>query len=196
MVRTLITLFTSLAIATGTIAALLNKKESWSQLHLTVYDPLLNFILGCIYGVFLLAFAFHPDKEKEITKIKWLNLSIKLKWAFFTTAMLFLLVLTFGVNHQSKFIGSLHIIFTGLAILSSILTMVLYPETKKGHLWANTGALLASVGFILGYVFKIYSTAWAEVIVAFIFGTFLFVTFNIKKKIITLAKKFKNEKTK
>lgn len=180
--KSLIVIALIAAVSTGIFTAILDKKNSWSELHTTQYDPLLYFTLGLIMAVYILAFAFHPEKDREITKIKWLKINVILKWAFLITAGLFLMVMTFGVNHEAALVQDLHIVFTGLAIMAGILTMVTYPETKKGHLVANTGAGLAVFGFSLGFNFRLYSTSWSEVVVALIFATFILITYKTQNK--------------
>jgi len=192
----IVKIFLVSAIVAGVVAAILNKAKSWSQLDQTDYNPLLNFILGCIFATYLLSFAFHPLKEKEITVIKFFKWRIPfiLKWVFFVNAFFYLMVLTFGVNHSSELFQALHIGFTGAAILTGFLPMLTLPETKKGHLIANTGIVLGVVGFLLGFAFNLYSTSWSESIVAVILGIFLLVTFKVKNKILYLVRNFNKNK--
>lgn len=178
--KTIIIVALSCAVLTGVIASILNKAESYSQLHLGKSDYILNFILGVIIIIFTLAFSHHPKKEKEITKIKWLNTRVILKWVFLLIAFWFLMVLTFGVNHGG-IIETLHIIFTGLSIATGIFAIVTYPETKEGHLLANIGAVICIVGFSLGFNFHIYTTSISETIVSAIFAFFLLITWKFIK---------------
>ena len=176
--KLLITIGSFSAVIIGIVSAILDKENSWSQLHNTDYDPLLYFILGSIMITFLLSYSFHPHREKEITAITWLpkRVSIKLKNGLITTAFLFFGVMIFGVNHKNNIISDLHLIFTGLAILSGYITMLTYPTTKNGHLLANIGGLFGLIGFSLGFNFHLYSVSWSEVMAAIPLGVFIYIT--------------------
>jgi len=164
------------AVVTGIVAAILNKAESFSQLHDTPWDILLKMFLASVLWAFLLSLATHKEKDREITKIKWINTSVKLKHGFVWTALFFTMVLILGVNHQDKWVRDLHLVFTGLAILSGYLTMLTFPETRSGHMWANIGSVIGLVGFSLGFNFGLYTVSWAEVLASIPLAVFIYKT--------------------
>ena len=183
------------AVSTGVFVAIMNKQPSWSQQHNTDYDFLLYLTLGSILITFIKASDNHPQRDREITSINWLpkRLSIKLKHGFFTTALMFLGVITFGVNHRFEWVVNLHLIFTGLAIVTGYISLLTYPETSKGHKLANIGSAIGLTGFILGFVFNFYSVSWAEVIVSIPLAIFIFVTY-IKFRTFDKNKGYENNK--
>ena len=182
------------AVSTGVLVAIMNKKPSWSQQHNTDYDFLLYLTLGSILITFIKASDNHPQREREITSINWLpkRLSIKLKHGFFITALMFLGIITFGVNHRLEWVVNLHLMFTGLAILTGYLTMLTYPEGNN-HKWSNIGAAIGLTGFILGFVFNLYSVSWAEVIISIPLAIFIFVSY-IKFRTFDKTKDYENNK--
>jgi len=177
------------AVSTGTFLAILNKYGSWSDHQLTELNPLLSIILAAIQWTFLLSYSDHPKKEREITKV--FKKSVRLKHGLIITAFFFLCVLVLGLNEPSETIQKLHLVATGLAITTGYITLLTYPETPKGHKYANIGAAIGLTGFILGFVLNLYSVSWAEVIVSIPLAIFIFVTY-IKFRTFDKTKRYES----
>lgn len=177
-------IFTPVALALGTVMAIKNWAESWSQNHSGEYDWMLNGTLICIILTFWSVRFAHPEKNREITKI--FGKSYKLKHAATLTALLFCGVLMFGVNNHTELIfgitvSDLHIFFTASAIASGYMMIMTYPQSKRGHTWALIALIIGVGGFVLGYVFKLYSISWGEVWAASPIAAFMSVTWLFKK---------------
>lgn len=160
------------ALTLGVLMAILNIYQSWSQHHLSTLEPLLYVVLLCISFAYLMASFAHLDKLKEITKI--LGMSFRLEHAFRLNAYLFAGVIIFGVNSSVKWIEISHFVFTGLSIVLGYLTMLTYSSSKRYYIHTAIGL----GGFILGFIFGLYSTSWAEVIAALPLSIFLYTTLN------------------
>ncbi len=173
-----IKVFSTVAIVMGLVMAILGMYESWSQHAGTVHDPMLYATLFCISSAFLVSNSNHPFKEREITKI--FGISYKLKHAHMAIALFFGGVIVFSVNNSIWWVETLHLLFTGLAIGTGYITLLIYPETKKGHTWALVGFIIGVSGFLLAYLFHIYSIAWGEVIAAFPLIVWMYITLKIK----------------
>ena len=154
----------------GVVMAILNYADSWSGHHYTPYDPLLYTVLLSIVITFFSSSTNAKNRFKELTAFYLFKrrISYRLEHALRLTAFLFCGVIVFGVNNTLPILGikiqMLHLIFTGSAILSGYVTMLLYPETKKGRMLSYTGVSIGLVGFMLGFAFNVYSVSWAEVI--------------------------------
>lgn len=169
-----------IALILGVLMAVLNYKNSWSQLHFTAYDPLLNATLLSIVLTFYSASTKVKDRYKEITAIYFLKhrISYRLEHALRVTAFLFAGVLVFGVNNPSDLLGvtvhDLHFVFTGLAIVSGYLTLILHAETKKDRICSGILTAFGLTGFALGFLFNLYSVSWAEVLAALPMAVFIY----------------------
>jgi len=166
------------AILLGVIMALLNIHGSWSQHHLTAYDPFLYATLCCIAFSFLMASFAHAEKFKILTKV--FGITYRLEHCFRLTAYFFAGVIVFGVNSALLIIENLHFIFTGLGILSGYIGLLLYSKTKKERLWSYIAVVIGIGGFIVGFVLKLYSTSWAEVIAAIPLAFWMYKSLNNK----------------
>ena len=180
-----VAILTPLAIFLGVVMAVFQFSDSWSQNHYTENDPFLYLTLFCISSTFICARFRHPDRYREVTKVG--KISVRLEHLVTLTFFLFGVVITFGVNNNAIAITSfwlvpditvsfLHLVFTGLAIGSGYIMLMTYPESKKGHTWALIGLCFGGLGFILAYVFSLYSIAWGEVLAAIPFAVFMYVT--------------------
>jgi hypothetical protein len=178
-----VTILTFLALVLGVLMAVLNTYPSWSQHAGTNEDPLLYATLFCIASAFMIASFGHPDKKREITKM-WVIGSYRLEHCFRLVAYFFGGVIAFSVNSEIKIIETFHLAFTALAIAAGYLGLILYPETKKGHLWSWIGFAFGVGGFLLGFIFGLWSIAWAEVLAAFPLATWMFITYKKKKDVL------------
>ena len=160
-----------LVLVTGIIAAVIGLL-SWSQGADTEFEPLLYCILFAIGYAFIHSYHIHPDKERPITRL-W---TIRLKHAHITTAYAFALVGIFSIWSYD----TLHLISTGFAIGVGYFALVTYPETKEGKGWAYIGSILGIGGFLLGFLFHIWSVAWGEVIAAIPLAVQMFYTLNYR----------------
>jgi hypothetical protein len=158
------------ALVLGILMAVLNIYQSWSQHHLSDLEPLLYIVLLCISFSYLMASFEHKNELKEITKV--FGMSFRLEHAFRLNAYLFAGVIIFGVNSSIAWVEIAHFIFTGLSIILGYLTMLTYSSSKRYYLHTAIGL----GGFILGFIFGLYSTSWAEVIAAIPLALFLYTT--------------------
>ena len=165
-----------LALVLGVIMAILNLYGSWSQHHLTVFDPFLYATLCSISFSFVMASFAHKHKYRVLTK--FFNIEYRLEHCFRLTAYLFAGVIVFGVNSPIKFIELLHFIFTGLGIVSGYIGLLFYYKNKKGRLFSYFLTLIGVGGFVLGFIFKLYSTSWAEVIAAAPLAVWMYKSIN------------------
>lgn len=168
-----------IALILGIVMAILNLYGSWSQHHLTAYDPFLYATLVCISFSFLMASAIHDDKYKVLTKV--FGISYRLEHCFRLTAYFFAGVIVFGVNSPVEFIETLHFVFTGLGIVSGYIGFIFYSKTKKERIWSYIGTLIGIGGFVAGFLFKLYSTSWAEVIAAIPLAIWMYKSLNKKR---------------
>lgn len=156
--------FSTLALAIGILMASVNIfAPSWSQNAGTSLDPFLYATLILISFSFLISSSAHPQSLREITKFPF-NISFKLKHAHTAIALFFGGVIIFSVNNTS--VEWLHLLFTALAIGTGYVTMLIYPETINGKMWAWIGFIIGIGGFLLGFLFHTYSIAYGEVIAA------------------------------
>ena len=174
-----IRLITKICIASafliGLIMALLNLYPSWSQHAGEAQDPLLYSTL------FLIALAFygtsfdHPNRHRHLF---WLTKKIQVRFEHIArfTAFMFGGVLTFSVNSPIHIIEVLHFVFTGLGIGFGYLLLLFYYKEKKYRLWSYVGVAFGIIGFMLGFLFNVYSISWAETIAAFPLGIFLYIS--------------------
>ena len=165
-------------VIVGVYLAIFSPEHSWSQNHKTDNDLFLYAVLVSVYTTFLIASFVHYEKKKEITKI--FGISYRLEHAFRWTALFFGLVIILGVNSGIKEVAFAHLIVTGLAILTGYTTILLDADgnQQKSKSYYLTGIGIG--GFLLGFVFNLYSTSWAEVISALPLGYYMF--FELKKK--------------
>jgi len=169
-------ILTAISLVLGLLMAVLNLYPSWSQYAGTMHDPLLYSTLVCISSLFMISGFTNPNKEVEITKI-WLLGRITLGQCFIAVAYLFGTVITFSVNNPSKIIEALHLAGTGSAILFGYVAMVTYHRSKRAQLIALIGAIVGILGFVGGFVLKIYSVAWGEVVAAIPLAIFVNLTY-------------------
>ena len=160
------------AFVIGVFMALLNLYPSWSQYAGNAEDPFLYATLFLICLSFYGASVVHSKRYKILFWIK--STDIRFEHLARVVAFLFGGVLIFSVNSPVKFIEILHLIFTGSAI--GIGYVLLWFYTKK--VWSFIGVCFGVIGFVLGFVFNLYSTAWAEVLAALPLGIFMYMTIN------------------
>lgn len=165
-----------IAIGIGVLMAGLKIAESWSQHHDTDYDSLLYATLLAISFAFLIASFGHPEHKKEITKARLIG-DYRLEHCFRYTAYFFGGVIVFGVNSNVWWVESLHLLFTGLAIASGYIGLILYPTTRKGHIWSWVGFAFGVGGFLLGFLFHFWSIAWGEVLAAIPLAVWMIKTY-------------------
>jgi len=171
-------ILTPLALVLGIIMAIYGWNESWSQNHLSNYDPFLYMTLFCIATVFMIASYNHPDKTRMIFNI---GKNVRLEHILRLTSMLFGGVICFGVNSPLWIVETLHLVFTGLAIASGYAMIITYAETKKGKTYAVIGSILGVLGFLGAFVFHWYSIALGEVFATIPFVVWMGVTWIFKK---------------
>jgi hypothetical protein len=168
------------ALALGVLMSILNFADSWSEHHYTAYDPLLYTLLLSIVITFLSASSSAKDKFKELTAVYLFGnrISYRLEHALRITAFLFCGVIIFGVNNTESIFGvtiqTLHLVFTGLAIVSGYVTMLLYAESQKARLASYIGLGFGLVGFMLGFAFNVYSVSWAETLASIPLAVLIF----------------------
>lgn len=134
---------------------------SWSQNHASKYDFLLYPCLFGISTVFLIRSIYHPKKDEVLfygtTQGRW-NLYVSLAFA---------LVMFFGVNSEIGFVGTLHKIFTVMAIFMAHIAMLGYYKKGVGLHGSIMGSVFGLVGFFLFYFLMLITIAEAEMWTAF-----------------------------
>lgn len=174
-----VAILTPLILVTGLVMAIFGWNESWSQNHLSPFDPFLYLTLFCISITFVTASYRHPNRYREVTKIAmW---SIRLEHLLRLTSMLFGGVIVFGVNSPLWYVETLHLVFTGLAIISGYVMIITYPESDRGKTWALVGLVFGGLGFLLGFLFHFYSIALGEVLATIPFVIWMYKTWVLKK---------------
>lgn len=180
-----VAIYTTSSLLTGLLMAVLAWNESWSQNHSTEYDPFLYLTLVPILAAFLTASYKHPERLREITKVKkylfWgKSQQIRVEHLLRLTGLFFGGVIVFGVNHPNWLVETLHLAFTGLAILTGYTMMLIYPESKKGRVWSWIGFVVGGSGFLMAFLFQSYSIAWGEVIASIPLAFWMFNTWIFK----------------
>ena len=160
-----IRILTFIALSLGLLMAILNLYPSWSQTAGTIHDPLLYTTLFCIATTFTISSFTNLDRNKEISKIKFIG-SFKLGHCHRVVSYMFGGVIAFSVNSEFWLIETLHLAFTGLAIAIGYLGLMMYPTTKRGHTLSLVGTLFGCLGFLGAFLFHFYSIAWGEVLAA------------------------------
>lgn len=166
-------------IALGCMAAMVLGKyaPSWSQNHTTDWDFLLYGALIAIFGVYLIRSFAHP-KQDDVAFI-W-PMVIRNRHINRITAFSFMGVAIFGVLSPFWWVETLHLVFTFAAIASGMVGMIYYfPKGKRQG--AILGAVIGSVGFLIGLITNYYSIAEGEGIVALPLAVWLILTTKIDK---------------
>ena len=165
--RLLVLILNNIALSLALLMVVLNLYPSWSQYARSLEEPLLLATLSSISSAFLIrSFTF---KDKYVILFKFLGINIRVEHLNRITGFLFIAILCTPVTHPNAIIETLHLIFTGLAILTAILEIIFYNKNKLAYL----GAFFAVVGFVLAYFFNLYTIGLGELIVA------LIIAFNI-----------------
>ena len=167
-------LATSIALILAVIMTVLANAPSWSQLHKTMYEPLLYAMLLSIMIAYIFkAFTGINKTYKVYKKLTVSHLDL-------ATALLFGGVLVFGVNSEVLLIEKSHLVFTGLAIAVAYLNLVLQAQTKVMKISALCALGLVLVTFPIGLLTDKYDTGTAELIAAIPLGIKLFTTKTVK----------------
>lgn len=133
---------------------------SWSQNHTFDFDFLLYGALLGIVIVFMIKSFAHPKKED---KLFWI---VKQKAMSRIVAVLFALVLIFGVNSALGWVSDTHIVATLLGILSADAFMILAQKSKLDR-WAAVLSSATTLGiFALSYFGEDLTIAQGEAIKA------------------------------
>jgi hypothetical protein len=156
--------------------AVINVYPSWSQFAGQSLDPFLYLTLGLITLAFYGSSFDHPKQHRHLFNL-FKTLDVRFEHIARFTAFMFLGVLTFSVNSPIKAVEVLHFIFTGLGIGFGYLLLLFYFKTNRTRLWSYVGVSFGVVGFLLGFLFNIYSIAWAEVIASLPLAIFLYLTY-------------------
>ena len=151
---------------------------SWSQTQGHNEDPWLYATLVPIVLCFWQVADGHSYRERRVFGF------VKFKHMMYATAIFFGGVIAFGVNNHSSVIGSLtvsylHLVFTGLAIVTPYVGML---AVSKGMLLRSAiiGAASGLGLFALGYIFGFYSTAVGELNAAAPLFVSLVFTYGLK----------------
>lgn len=152
----------SIAFAVGCILAMTIGAWaiSWSQNHTYNFDFLLYGALLGIFTVFFIKSLAHPDKER---KLFWI---VRQKGMSRIVAILFGLVLIFGVNSDFEWVSKVHIVATLLAILSVHAFMILAQRSKFDRTAAILSSLTALGLFSVSYFTESLTIAQGEAFAA------------------------------
>lgn len=159
------------AFTIGLAMALLNLYPSWSQYAGNVQDPMLYATLFTIANVFMMS-SF--GDTKHIFQIG--KMDVRFEHLSRIIAYMFAGVIVFSVNSESDLVYTLHLIFTALSIGTGYLLLLFYYDDQRGRTLAIAGTAFGIVGFLIGFIFGLYSIAWAEVIASIPLAIFLWNT--------------------
>ena len=165
---------TSIALILAVIMTALANAPSWSQLHTTMYEPLLYATLLFIMIAFIIKSFVGFNKAYKVYK------NITVSDLDLVTALLFGGVLVFGVNSEVLFIEKSHLVFTGLAIAVAYLNLVLQAQSKVMKISAISALGLVLVTFPIGLLTDLYDTGTAELIASIPLAITLFTTKTVK----------------
>ncbi|NNE30733.1 MAG: hypothetical protein HKN40_00030, partial [Winogradskyella sp.] len=144
------------AFIIGVTMAILNLYPSWSQYAGNVQEPFLYATLFFISLAFMMVSFEHPDKLKELFVVK--GMEVRLEHITRVIAYLFGGVLVFSVNSEVKVVETLHLIFTGSAILTGyLMLMTFYKQSIVKKNLALLGTLFGIIGFSCGFFLNLYS---------------------------------------
>lgn len=166
--------FIGLAVVSIVIMTIGNTALSWSQNHLLNSDYLLYITLSSIMSIFILRSFLHDRRNRMMF---WI---IRQRhWNRFI-AMLFACVMFFGVNHDG-IIGTLHLVFTALAILAAYIGMMYYYRTNTIEGWGAVVGSASGIGlFLFSYFMPFLTVAEGEMIAAIPIIIWIYSTTKIK----------------
>lgn len=160
-----------IAFTIGITMAILSIYPSWSQYAGNVQDPLLYTTLFAIAMVYMMS-SFTNNKhiiQIAMIDVRFEHLARVISYSFGG-------VIVFSVNSESEFIYTLHIIFTAIAIGAGYFLLLFYYDNTKQRTLSILGGIVGICGFLIGFLFNIYSVAWAEVIASVPLAIFLWDT--------------------
>jgi len=162
---------TIVAMVAAIVMSILGVYESWSQHHLTPWDPLFYTCMVSIVVTYMMASFGHPDAEAQ------LGGGIQLKHLFRVNAYIFALVVIFGVNNPEEWIQILHFVFTIGAVILGYVTVISYTAANNGKmLFAIITTIFGLSGFAAGFFSDFISLAWGETIAALPLAYFMYAT--------------------
>jgi hypothetical protein len=164
------------AFAIGVVMAALNLHASWSQYSGFDADPLLYSCLFLISQSFMVISFSHQQKKLKLFNA--FGVDVRFEHVAIFTAFMFGGIITFSVNSPVKYVELAHLLFTALGIVSGYILLLFYAKTKTARLWTYVAVAFGLIGFAVGYFFKVYSVAWAEVIASAPLAVFLFIVNN------------------
>lgn len=132
---------------------------SWSETVYTLVSPLLYVTLISVFGAFLLRAETHPRGNE------WNIWYRNRQWNRITAYLFFGIAVT-PVTHESAVIEALHLLFTGLGIVSGYVSMIGFQRTKPGMAVTILGTVIGGGGFLVGFLTNQYTIAVGELIAA------------------------------
>lgn len=149
-----------ITLVLATIMVALNLYPSWSQYALTYEEPLLLATLSSISSALLIRSFTHTEKDRILLKV--LGINLRLEHINRIAGFVFIGVLCTPVTHKSEIIQMLHNILTGLGMFLVHLELWTYYKNKKVAIIAS---LIGIIGFLLAFLFGLYSIGLGEILV-------------------------------
>lgn len=142
------------------IMVALNLYPSWSQYARTLEEPLL---LGCLWSI---SATYMLRSQRAINRNMDIIKSYSVKDLDVLTSVFFGLVLCTPVTHSDAWIQTAHYIFTGLAVLTAYLNLVLQQTDKAMKIATKISFGLALVIFPVGLLTDLITVGMAELAVS------------------------------
>lgn len=139
-------------------------EESWSQNHTNNYDFFLYGTLTSIVGVFLIRSFTH--EFKDVLAFRIFHIDVKERHLNRLVGYLFFGVLCLGVNSGLKWVKTLHLIFTGLAIGAAYLNLYCYQKRKIMKVAAIFSAVVGIGMFLWSFLGNTLTIAEGEAFAA------------------------------
>lgn len=137
-------LYATIAYILAFVMTVLAYNPSWSQYADTHNEWLLYLCLGAISMA-------HIKRNQTFDEI---------------TAVMFILVGVFSVNSVVKWVEIAHLVATGLAIISTYISLIVNAKEQMMKVSAYMSLTFGALLFVFGYLFNWYSVAVAELLVS------------------------------
>ncbi len=162
--RLIISILIKLVLGLTITMVALNLYPSWSQYARSAEEPLLLATLSFISTVFFIRASWHPEQNRKMFNIG--KMDVRMEHINRYAGFLFVGILCTPVTHPAWYIQTAHLAFTALAIGVAHSELWFYwPKGKKRNI-AISVSLLGIVGFMAGFVLKLYSTGMGELLAA------------------------------
>ncbi|PXX26301.1 hypothetical protein C7967_11563 [Thalassospira sp. 11-3] len=127
----------------------------------TLYPLLLATLLSISIALVTRGYT-HPERHSVLFS-KW-GIDVSLEGLNKYAGVVFALVLVFAVSHPSWYVQNMHNILTGIGMFLVHLELWTYYQGEKKRSW-RIYSVLGIVGFLLAYIFNLYTIGLGEILV-------------------------------